>query len=73
VLGGAGLYSLKSLNLTNGYPNNKNNKNNNKNNKVKSKSLELRKFAPGKNQNKCQEKKKKKKIQKITSFGLFDA
>jgi hypothetical protein len=35
-----GLNSLKSLNLTNGYPNkNKNNKNNNK---VKSKPLELR-------------------------------
>jgi hypothetical protein len=31
-----GLKSLKSLNLTNGYPNN------NKNNKVKSKPLELR-------------------------------
>jgi hypothetical protein len=38
-----GLNSLKSLNLTNGYPNkNNNNKNNNKNNKVKSKPLELR-------------------------------
>jgi hypothetical protein len=38
-----GLNSLKSLNLTNGYPNkNKNNKNKNKNNKVKSKPLELR-------------------------------
>jgi hypothetical protein len=39
-----GLNSLKSLNLTNVYPN-KNNKNknkNNKNNKVKSKPLELR-------------------------------
>jgi hypothetical protein len=36
-----GLKSLKSLNLTNGYPNNKN-KNKNKNNKVKSKPLELR-------------------------------
>jgi hypothetical protein len=39
-----GLKSLKSLNLTNGYPN-KNNKNKNKNkknNKVKSKPLELR-------------------------------
>jgi hypothetical protein len=35
-----GLNSLKSLNLTNGYPNNKNNKKNN--NKVKSKPLELR-------------------------------
>jgi hypothetical protein len=33
-----GLKSLKSLNLTNGYPNN----NKNKNNKVKSKPLELR-------------------------------
>jgi hypothetical protein len=41
-----GLNSLKSLNLTNGYPNkNKKNKNknkNNNNNKVKSKPLELR-------------------------------
>jgi hypothetical protein len=39
-----GLNSLKSLNLTNVYPNNKNNMNNknNKNNKVKSKPLELR-------------------------------
>jgi hypothetical protein len=43
-----GLNSLKSLNLTNGYPNKNNNKNNNKNknknknNKVKSKPLELR-------------------------------
>jgi hypothetical protein len=41
-----GLKSLKSLNLTNGYPNknnkNKNNKNKNNNNKVKSKPLELR-------------------------------
>jgi hypothetical protein len=37
-----GLKSLKSLNLTNVYPNkNKNNKNNNKNNNVKSKPLEL--------------------------------
>jgi hypothetical protein len=34
-----GLKSLKSLNLTNGYPNNNNNNNNNK---VKSKPLELR-------------------------------
>jgi hypothetical protein len=46
-----GLKSLKSLNLTNGYPNkNKNkNKNNNKqnnnNNKVKSKPLELFELA----------------------------
>jgi hypothetical protein len=41
-----GLNSLKSLNLTNGYPNknkkNNNNNNNNNNNKVKSKPLELR-------------------------------
>jgi hypothetical protein len=38
-----GLKSLKSLNLTNVYPNNKNNNNNKKkNNKVKSKPLELR-------------------------------
>jgi hypothetical protein len=35
-----GLNSLKSLNLTNVYPNN-NNKNKNQNNKVKSKPLEL--------------------------------
>jgi hypothetical protein len=39
-----GLNSLKSLNLTNVYPNNKNNNNKkkNNNNKVKSKPLELR-------------------------------
>jgi hypothetical protein len=40
-----GLKSLKSLNLTNVYPNNNNKNNNNnkkKNNKVKSKPLELR-------------------------------
>jgi hypothetical protein len=37
-----GLKSLKSLNLTNGYPNkNKKNNNNKNNNKVKSKPLEL--------------------------------
>jgi hypothetical protein len=42
-----GLNSIKSLNLTNGYPNNKNNnnKNNNNNNKVKSKPLELFQLA----------------------------
>jgi hypothetical protein len=43
-----GLKSLKSLNLTNGYPNNMNNKNksnNNNNNKVKSKPLELYELA----------------------------
>jgi hypothetical protein len=39
-----GLNSLKSLNLTNGYPN----KNKNNNNKVKSKPLELFELA-GKN------------------------
>jgi hypothetical protein len=33
-----GLNSLKSLNLTNGYPNNKNNNNNNKNNNKNNKS-----------------------------------
>jgi hypothetical protein len=38
-----GLKSLKSLNLTNGYPNK--NKNKNKNNKVKSKPLELFELA----------------------------
>jgi hypothetical protein len=37
-----GLNSLKSLNLTNVYPNNNKNKNNKKNNKVKSKPLEHR-------------------------------
>jgi hypothetical protein len=38
-----GLNSLKSLNLTNGYPNKNKKKNNkNNNNKVKSKPLELR-------------------------------
>jgi hypothetical protein len=40
-----GLKSLKSLNLTNGYPNKNNNKNKNKNNKVKSKPLELFELA----------------------------
>jgi hypothetical protein len=44
-----GLKSLKSLNLTNVYPNkNKKNKKNNNNNKVKSKPLELFELA-GKN------------------------
>jgi hypothetical protein len=45
-----GLNSLKSLNLTNVYPNNKNNNNKkkNNNNKVKSKPLELFELA-GKN------------------------
>jgi hypothetical protein len=37
-----GLISLKSLILTNVYPNNKKNNNKKKNNKVKSKPLELR-------------------------------
>jgi hypothetical protein len=37
TLGQVGLNALKSLNFTNGYPNN----NNNNNNKVKSKPLEL--------------------------------
>jgi hypothetical protein len=46
-----GLNSLKSLNLTNVYPNNNKNKNNKKkkNNKVKSKPLELFELA-GKNE-----------------------
>jgi hypothetical protein len=47
-----GFKSLKSLNLTNGYPN-KNKKNNNKNknnNKVKSKPLELFELAGKKRQ-----------------------
>jgi hypothetical protein len=39
-----GLKSLKSLNLTNGYPN-KNKKKKNNNNKVKSKPLELFELA----------------------------
>jgi hypothetical protein len=43
-----GLKSLKSLNLTNGYPNNKNKNKNKENNKVKSKPLELFELA-GKN------------------------
>jgi hypothetical protein len=46
-----GLNALKSLNLTNGYPNN-NNKNNNNNNKVKSKPLELFELAGKKSSNK---------------------
>jgi hypothetical protein len=41
-----GLNSLKSINLTNVYPNNK--KNNNKNNKVKSKPLEFYELAGNK-------------------------
>jgi hypothetical protein len=49
-----GLKSLKSLNLTNGYPN-KNKKNKNKNNnKVKSKPLELFELA-GKKSNSSNE------------------
>jgi hypothetical protein len=49
------LKSLKSLNLTNGYPNkNKNNKNKNKNNnKVKSKPLELFELAGKKLMSSC--------------------
>jgi hypothetical protein len=43
-----GLNLLKSLILTNVYPNNKN-KNNKNNNKVKSKPLELRSRLAGKN------------------------
>jgi hypothetical protein len=43
-----GLNSLKSLNLTNVYPNNNKNNNKKKNNKVKSKPLELFELA-GKN------------------------
>jgi hypothetical protein len=43
-----GLNLLKSLNLTNVYPNNKKNKKNNNKNKVKSKPLELYELA-GKN------------------------
>jgi hypothetical protein len=49
-----GLKSLKSLNLTNGYPNKnkkKNNNNNNNNNKVKSKPLELFELAGKKTEN----------------------
>jgi hypothetical protein len=45
-----GLNSLKSLNLTNGYPN----KNKNKNNKVKSKPLELRSRVKNPNKSKIQ-------------------
>jgi hypothetical protein len=45
-----GLKSLKSLNLTNGYPNKyKKKNNNNNNNKVKSKPLELFELAGNKN------------------------
>jgi hypothetical protein len=55
-----GLKSLKSLNLTNGYPNNNNNKNKNKkknkNNKVKSKPLELFELAGKKYDIRCQKK-----------------
>jgi hypothetical protein len=48
MLGGARWGLLKSLNLTNVYPN-KNNNNNSNNNKVKSKPLELYELE-GKNQ-----------------------
>jgi hypothetical protein len=44
-----GLKSLKSLNLTNVYPNN--NKDSNSNNKVKSKPLKLYELAGNKNEN----------------------
>jgi hypothetical protein len=55
-----GLKSLKSLNLTNGYPNkNKNNKNKNKNNKVKSKPLELFELAGKKELRKSRKLKQK--------------
>jgi hypothetical protein len=40
-----GLKSLKSLNLTNGYPNKNKKKKKNNNNKVKSKPLELFELA----------------------------
>jgi hypothetical protein len=40
-----GLNSLKSLNLTNVYPNNKNKSKKKKNNKLKSKPLELRSWV----------------------------
>jgi hypothetical protein len=40
-----GLNSLKSLNMTNVYPNNNNKKNKKKNNKVKSKPLKLFELA----------------------------
>jgi hypothetical protein len=53
-----GLNSLKSLNLTNGYPNNKNKKKNN--NKVKSKPLELRSRVT----------KTKKKVNPLSSSSL---
>jgi hypothetical protein len=52
-----GLKSLKSLNLTNGYPN-KNKKNNN-NNKVKSKPLELFELAGKKELRKSRKLKQK--------------
>jgi hypothetical protein len=48
-----GVNSLKSLNLTNVYPNNSNNNNNNKNNKVKSKPLELFELAVKKLKTNC--------------------
>jgi hypothetical protein len=55
-----GLKSLKSLKLTNGYPNNNNNNNNNnKNTKVKSKPLELRSQVKITNESKVVKKKKK--------------
>jgi hypothetical protein len=69
-----GLKSLKSLNLTNGYPNkNNNNKNkNNNNNKVKSKPLELRSRVKTKTSSKKIKKKSKKIPLGLASFRLFD-
>jgi hypothetical protein len=67
-----GLKSLKSLNLTNSYPNNNNN---NSNNKVKSKPLELRSRvkSPLKKGETIQKESKPKNIKNlnIQCFGTF--
>jgi hypothetical protein len=60
-----GLKSLKSLNLTNGYPN-KNKKKKNNNNKVKSKPLELFELA-GKKHCFYEWGRKKSRVAKATS------
>jgi hypothetical protein len=51
-----GLKSLKSPNLTNGYPNKNKNKKNKNNNKVKSKPLELRSRVKITNESKVAQK-----------------
>jgi hypothetical protein len=65
-----GLNTLKSLNLTNGYPNNKNKNKNKKNNKVKSKPLELRSRVKMILPSKFNVKLQKKIWEALASLGL---